>query len=247
MKNYLRENISFWNPWIEKEFTVLGLDIPNNKVTYTYDGENIREGDYKMLNSLAEKTIKDKLSGYENNLDDEGWAICLRDAECVEDIFSHLKQEPDIPEEWIGSKNEWFWLIPANSRKSAIARKTYLGYCETLGEPVEKKNEETGDYGQAVVDGKQKLIKVACIKKDKINTFNNFRQKENWEDAVFVCVYPEHIEIYEISKRDFIEYLRQNPKEIMWSSHTKPEDRNIDDVPYFHWVTIDGFKDFDKV
>jgi len=247
-KIHLKVGKRYFNTFVNQEFTVLKVDRPNDKIVIEKDGETL-ERTYSLIQGVVQKMKDDQMSGFEQNLGDDGWTIFLQDASGADEIFARLGenyQEPLIPDEWIDADNYWFYRIPANSTKGAIARKMYLGLKESQGASVER-NKETGDYGQPEVDGQKKLIKVACIKEDSTVTFNNFRQGEDWEDAVFVCVYPEKIEIFEISKADFIDYLEAHPKEIMWSGHTALEDRDIRTASYFHWVTEENFLMFNKV
>jgi len=247
-KIHLKEGKKYFNSFNEKHFTVLAVDRPNDKVVIDEDG-TVLNRTYSMLQPVVQKMKDDKLPGFEKNLGDDGWHIFIQNAHGAGDIFKRLGedyQEPVIPEEWIDAENYWFYRIPANSTKGAIARKMYLGLQDSIGATV-LKDLETGDYGQPEVDGRKKLIKVACMKEDATTTFNNFRQKEDWQDAVFVCVYPDRIEIFEIAKDDFIDYLETHEKEIMWSGHIALEDRNIRTVSYFHWVTANGFENFKAV
>jgi len=48
-------------------------------------------------------------------------------------------------------------------------------------------------------------------------TFFQIRQKQKYDKIVFVCIYPDRIDIRQISKKDFMEFVIKHPKQIVWA------------------------------
>ena len=248
----LVEGQSYFNPYNSKEFKVLSLDKPNNRMIFQYEGSETSEGDYESKRALVQKTIDDKMEGYERNLPFGEWFVAMQAADGdAENVFEKIHEQfsQPIPDEWIASKNLWFYEIIGNSTKGKIARKLYLGMMESLGHIVSK--DDTGDYATSrdnhgIVNGRKKIVKVACIKGEGTTFWNNFRQKQDWDDVVFVCVLPNSLAIYEVSKENFISYIKTHINDVMWVGGVAAKeavDSDIEKNDYFHWNQKEQFTD----
>ena len=241
---------TYFNPYTEKNFTVISIDNGRDKVEIEIDGEK-KMRSLSLIQPLVQKSIEDQMDGFEQNLGKDNWSVFVKtldgDESATDKILDKIKDEyvnTDIPVEWQGSKHEWFFKIIGNSTKGMVARKMYLGLMESFGREVDK-NENDGDYAfsskefSGIVDDKKKLVKVACIKMDEKITFNNIRQFQGWDDIVFVCMFPNHVEIYETSKEELLDYLEENPNEVIWAGGQEKKDRLENDIrknDYFHWI-----------
>jgi hypothetical protein len=239
----------YYNPFKEENFTVLKVDRGRDKVFIRKESGEDMWRTLSLMEPLVRKTIEAEMDGFQQNISKDNWSVFVNtlngDEKATEKILEKIKDEyvdTDIPVEWQGSKYEWFFRIVGNSTKGMVARKMYLGLMESFGREVDKSD---GDYifrakeFSGIVDGKKKLIKVACVKKFEKITFNNIRQFQEWDDIVLVCMFPHHVEIYETSKEELLEHLKTNEGEVIWAGGQEKKDRLGGDITkndYFHWL-----------
>ena len=245
----LKVGKTYHNPYKEENFTVLEIDRGKDKVFIEKEsGEKIMRT-LSLMEPLVRKTIADQMEGFQQNISKDNWSVFVKtlngDEKATEKILDKIKDEyvnTDIPVEWQGSDHEWFFKIVGNSTKGMVARKMYLGLMESFGRDVDKSE---GDYTfrakeySGIVDNRKKLIKVACIKEGEKITFNNIRQFQDWDDIVLVCMFPNHVEIYETSKKELMLHLQTNDNEVIWAGGQEKKARCGGDImqnDYFHWL-----------
>lgn len=132
------------------------------------------------------------------------------------------------------SKYKWIKDLPAKS-KGALAEKIYIKFCEKNGckiSPCENKDHD------CIMDGSKKEIKLSTVGKDgKSLTFFQIRQFQDYDDLVFICVFPDEIQIFEINKKDYMENCGKIGK-IIWAGGKEKMNRLRKDISkndLFHW------------
>jgi hypothetical protein len=145
-----------------------------------------------------------------------------------------------LDDDWV--KSEFLSVRTMTPKKKGVfGEKTYLTYLEDQG--IKHKKSTSTDY-DVKVGRKQIEVKMATrTNKDKKGnfslTFFQIRPKQDYDDLVFVCIYPEYIDIKQISKKDFMYFARQHPKQIIWAGGQKKRvscDGNINENDLFHFV-----------
>ena len=222
------EGKTYYNPFLRKSFTVTSIN--------GNDCHTVREDDQKKvwnkneLRNFIQNTIDRKLENFEMNLEDD-WDFITESENDPQELLNicSKRYRSEVTEEWQSSQNEWL-LRESNSRKGKLGRKLYCGFMNG--------DSEVEEGGHPIVDGRKKCIKTACMKSDEVNNFNNIRQFQDWDDIVFICVYPNAVEGYEIEKDLFLAYLEENPEEISWAGGKEKKERLEGDIlknDYFQW------------
>jgi hypothetical protein len=219
---------TYYNPFIRKEFTVTRL---NGNDCFSTDEDN-REKVWNKndLRRFIQNTIDKKLEKWKMNIEDD-WSFISQnenDPSKLLDIAGK-RYKTEVTEEWKDSRFEWVLKEP-NPTKGKLGRKIFCGFMNG--------DSEVEEGCTPIVDGRKKHIRTACMRSDKIVYFNNIRQFQDWDDIVFVCIFPEKIEIYEIEKDLFIAYLEENPSEVAWAGGKEKKERLDYDLlknDYFQW------------
>lgn len=226
--------MEFYNSHREIKATVVAID--GDKVTVEYeDGtfSNFMDG-IKGLKKFIQHTIDKQLTGYEMNVA-TNTSLDVREAvnsrtTNVQEIFEVLKNHKEDDPDWFGSKNEWFYNLP-NQSKGSTGLKTYCIHKENIGCDVEKNERGEYNYGQEKIiqiDDEKYIVRCACKKSDDDRvTFNSIRKEGDWTKMVCMIVMPDCIEMYEADRDSVYLYLEENPNEIGWITK--------DDWNVVHW------------
>ena len=70
-------------------------------------------------------------------------------------------------------------------------------------------------------------------------TFFQIRQFQNYDQLVFVCVYPDRIDVRQIAKKDFMTFAAAHPKQIIWAGGKKKKitcNGDINQNDLFHFI-----------
>jgi hypothetical protein len=219
---------TYYNPFLRKEFTVTRIN--GNDCFSIYEDNQEKVWNKNDLRLFIQNTIDKKLEKWEMNLEDD-WSFVTQNENNPQKLLNIIgkRYRTEITEEWKDSTNEWFLAEP-NSTKGKLGRKLYCGFMNS--------DSEVEELLYPIIDGRKKSIKTTCMKSDKINNFNNIRQFQDWDDIVFICVFPNHIEGYEIEKDLFLAYLEENPSEVSWAGGKEKKERLENDLlknDYFQW------------
>jgi hypothetical protein len=127
----------------------------------------------------------------------------------MNEMKSKLKKSP-----WDGSENEWLRVLPPK-KKGSFGEKIVAEVYKKLGADVKKSK---GTDSDIIVNGKKIEIKLSCCAFKGDNpcsfTFFQIRQFQDYDYIAFFSVYPDHAEIHVIDKKDFMNYICKNEKEV---------------------------------
>lgn len=238
MRAKIIEGRKYYNPFRDFEFTV--IEINRTTVKCIKEDGSVKDWNKSELQAFLQNSVDRKLKNWEWNIENNISLMIQNDDNDPCEMLDRIGElyEIDIPTEWKDSRYEWFLRLP-NPSKGAIIRRLYCSYIESKGYEVERNENNNEAELNPIVDGRKKCLKSACMKQYEPNNFNNIRQFQNWEDIVFVCIYPNSVEFWEVEKDLFIAYLEENPNEVMWAGGIEKKERLDNDISkndYFQWV-----------
>jgi hypothetical protein len=126
-------------------------------------------------------------------------------------------------------------------KKGVFGERTYIAFLDDQG--IKHQKSDSTDYDVKV--GRQRVeVKMATrTNKNKQGnfslTFFQIRQTQDYDTLVFVCIYPEYIDIRQISKKDFMSFASQHPKQIIWAGGQKKRtacNGNVNRNDLFHFI-----------
>lgn len=268
---------SYYNPYIKKEFQVLSVDKETNSVIIKVESEDVKTISLDLILGVINKSIEDKLPGYEQNLHSAGaeWISVIKSIkkriqtpeEGMQLILSKTRQRyihaRVIPDEWAAdikniesfreeiqealSPNFWIYLLP-DKVKGSILQRVYLSYMELMG--YDTSRNETADY-DGKVEGRLKEIKMSTISNGSLS-FMQIRQFQEWQDLVLIVVLPSTVEIYEKEKNALMNWIVLNPECQNWAGGKEKRKRLDNDIrknDLFHLgISYDQLKsDFERI
>jgi len=109
---------------------------------------------------------------------------------------------------WLDSKYGWI-KFQSNKKVGAIGEEIAKGIYGDCVPPISKDH----DF---IFAGRKKEVKTATMAiKQGTFTFFQIRQFQDVNDYVFICITPEKIEIWEVSKKDLLRYICEKEKGVI--------------------------------
>jgi len=154
----------------------------------------------------------------------------------IDDSINEVREELDEGI-WKGEhKYKWIKTLSPKT-KGSLAEKIYCSFAKNLNCKVDPPLNSDHD---CIIDCEKDEAKLSTIcKNGKTFTFFQIRQFQDYDNLVFICVFPYEIEIWKITSDDFMDYIEKNPKEQTWAggvTKRKKLNSNIMENDLFHWL-----------